>query len=399
MAIEIAVKFIDNLDQARSEIMAVGSDPAGWQRMVPKAVHRIIKLSGVNPTQANIIKQEILARGGEAAVARGIVNHTVETTDVLMMATLKQYRTFIEKLKMQPFGLAQLADQIKEALDNLEGLKARLLNCRGRVLELGRRTLVMGILNATPDSFSDGGRYQDPAAALEHAQRMVEDGADIIDLGGISTRPGHTEVSEDEEMRRVLPVLEKLAPSIPVPISVDTWRAGVARQALEAGAHIINDQWALRGDPDLAAVVAQYQVPVMLMHNGQGTHYRDLMTEITAFLREGIETAVRAGLARENIMIDPGIGFAKTYEQNLEVLRRLKELTVLGCPILLGTSRKSVIARTLNLPVDQRVEGTGATVALGIACGADIVRVHDVKEMVRVARMSDAILRRNLHEG
>ncbi len=399
MAIEIAVKFIDNLDQARSEIMAVGSDPAGWQRMVPKAVHRIIKLSGVNPTQANIIKQEILARGGEAAVARGIVNHTVETTDVLMMATLKQYRTFIEKLKMQPFGLAQLADQIKEALDNLEGLKARLLNCRGRVLELGRRTLVMGILNATPDSFSDGGRYQDPAAALEHAQRMVEDGADIIDLGGISTRPGHTEVSEDEEMRRVLPVLEKLAPSIPVPISVDTWRAGVARQALEAGAHIINDQWALRGDPDLAAVVAQYQVPVMLMHNGQGTHYRDLMTEITAFLREGIETAVRAGLARENIMIDPGIGFAKTYEQNLEVLRRLKELTVLGCPILLGTSRKSVIARTLNLPLDQRVEGTGATVALGIACGADIVRVHDVKEMVRVARMSDAILRRNLHEG
>ncbi|MCL4439918.1 MAG: dihydropteroate synthase [Firmicutes bacterium] len=399
MAIEIAVKFIDNLDQARSEIMAVGSDPAGWQRMVPKAVHRIIKLSGVNPTQANIIKQEILARGGEAAVARGIVNHTVETTDVLMMATLKQYRTFIEKLKMQPFGLAQLADRIKEALDNLEGLKARRLNCRGRVLELGRRTLVMGILNATPDSFSDGGRYQDPAAALEHAQRMVEDGADIIDLGGISTRPGHTEVSEDEEMRRVLPVLEKLAPSISVPISVDTWRAGVARQALEAGAHIINDQWALRGDPDLAAVVAQYQVPVMLMHNGQGTHYRDLMTEITAFLREGIETAVRAGLARENIMIDPGIGFAKTYEQNLEVLRRLKELTILGCPILLGTSRKSVIARTLNLPVDQRVEGTGATVALGIACGADIVRVHDVKEMVRVARMSDAILRGNLHEG
>lgn len=399
MAIEIAVKFIDNLDQARSEIMAVGSDLAGWQRMVPKAVHRIIKLSGVNPTQANIIKQEILARGGEAAVARGIVNHTVETTDVLMMATLKQYRTFIEKLKMQPFGLAQLADRIKEALDNLEGLKARRLNCRGRVLELGRRTLVMGILNATPDSFSDGGRYQDPAAALEHAQRMVEDGADIIDLGGISTRPGHTEVSEDEEMRRVLPVLEKLAPSISVPISVDTWRAGVARQALEAGAHIINDQWALRGDPDLAAVVAQYQVPVMLMHNGQGTHYRDLMTEITAFLREGIETAVRAGLARENIMIDPGIGFAKTYEQNLEVLRRLKELTILGCPILLGTSRKSVIARTLNLPVDQRVEGTGATVALGIACGADIVRVHDVKEMVRVARMSDAILRGNLHEG
>ena len=399
MPIEIGVKYIDTMEQARREIQAVGSDPGGWPKMAPKAVHRVLKLSGMSPTQANIIKQELLARGGDAAVARGVINHSVETTDMLLMATLHQYRGFIEKLKMQPFGLAKLATRIEAALANLAGLRIRRLNCRGLELELGRRTLVMGILNTTPDSFSDGGRYLDPAAAVEHALQIVEDGADIIDLGGISTRPGHIEVSIEEEQRRVLPVLDKLLQSVNVPISVDTWRAAVAREALERGAHIINDQWALRADQGLAQVVAEYQAPVMLMHNGQDTEYQDVMLELTAFLRRSIEIAQQAGITQENIIVDPGIGFAKTYEQNLEVLRRLKELTVLGCPILLGTSRKSVIAKTLHLPVDQRLEGTGATVALGIASGADIVRVHDVKEIVRVARMSDAILRGAEHEG
>lgn len=394
MTIEIGVKYIDNLEQAKFEIKKVGSDAGGWQRMAPKAVHKVLKLSGLTATQANIIKQEMLARGGDAAVARGVVNHSVESSDVLLFATLGQYRSFLDKLKMQPFGLAKLAQRIGEVLNNLAGEKGRVMNCRGKQLEFGRRTLVMGILNVTPDSFSDGGRYCDPEAALEQAHSMVEAGADIIDLGGVSTRPGYTEISEAEEIERILPVLKKITTAINVPISVDTWRAKVARVALEEGCHIINDQWALRGDPQLAAVVASYQVPLILMHNGQSTEYRDMMAEITTFLRQSLEMAIAAGISREQLIIDPGIGFAKTYEQNLEVLRRLKELTVLGCPLLLGTSRKSVIAKTLNLPVDQRVEGTAATVALGIASGADIVRVHDVKEIVRVARMSDAILRR-----
>jgi len=399
VSIEVNVRFIENLEQARAEINAIGCDPAGCRIMAPKAVHRVLKLSGVSPTQANIIKQEILARGGEAALTRGTVNHTVETTDVILMATIKQYRSLIDKLKMQPFGLKKLAPKIEAALANLEGPPNRILNCRGKELVLGRRTLVMGILNATPDSFSDGGKYLEPAAALEQAHRMVEDGADIIDLGGVSTRPGHTEVSEDEEMRRILPVLEKLLAEITVPISVDTWRARVAGEALAMGAHIINDQWALRGDAALAEVVAAYRAPIIIMHNGNATLYRDMMAEIVGFLRQGIEIAAQAGLPGEYIIVDPGIGFAKTYAQNLEVLRRIKELTVLGCPVLLGTSRKSVIARTLNLPVHDRVEGTGATVALGIANGADIIRVHDVKEMVRVARMSDAIVRGMPGEG
>ena len=397
--IEIGVKYIDTPEQAYAEMQRVGADPGGVARMVPKAVYKVLKLSGLTPTQANIIKQEMLARGGDAAVARGVINHSVDTTDLLLLGTLNQYRGFIKKLKMQPFGLAKLAERLEAALANLTGLPSRPLHCRGLALELGRRTLVMGILNTTPDSFSDGGRYLEPAAALEHALQMVEDGADIIDLGGISTRPGHSEVSVEEEQRRILPVLDKLVQGVKVPISIDTWRAAVAREALDRGAHIINDQWALRGDPELAQVVAQYQAPIMLMHNGQDTEYRDVMLELTAFLRQSMEMAQQAGIPRENIIVDPGIGFAKTYEQNLEVLRRLKELTVLGCPILLGTSRKSVIAKTLQLPVDQRLEGTAATVALGIAAGADIVRVHDVKEIVRVARMTDAILRGPQHEG
>lgn len=399
MGIEITIKFINNLDQAREEINAVGSDELGAKLMAPKAVHRVIKLTGLNPKQANIVKQEMLAKGGDAAVARGVVNHSVETTDVLLMGTVKQYRAFVGKLRMQPFGLAKLAPRIAEVLKNLEGKGSRILHCRGRELEIGPRTLVMGILNATPDSFSDGGRYMDPAAALEQAHRMVEDGADIIDLGGVSTRPGHLEVSREEELRRVIPVLGKLLQEITVPISVDTWRAGVAKEALETGAHIINDQWSLRGDRDLAGVVAQYGAPLILMYNGSQPINGDIMLETLNFLRQGIELAIEAGVARENLIVDPGIGFNKSYEQNLEVLRSVKELATLGCPILLGTSRKSVIAKTLHLPVDQRVEGTGATVALGIAGGADIVRVHDVKEMVRVARMTDAIVRGDLCGG
>jgi dihydropteroate synthase len=385
---------VKNRAQALQEIAAVGADRIGCRLMAPKAVHRVLKISGLTPVQANVLKQEMLARGGEVAVARGVVEHAVEKTDVLLMGTLKQFDALLAKLKMQPFGLSALAEEIRRVLQNLEGRPVRRLDCRGRELVLGERTLVMGILNVTPDSFSDGGRFYDPGRALEHAHRMVEDGADIIDLGGESTRPGYTPVTVEEEMRRVIPVLERLVQEIPVPISVDTTKAAVAREALEIGAHIINDQWSLRADPEMAAVVARYDVPVIFMHNQEGTEYRDLMGDIIRFFRESIALALEAGINLEKIIIDPGIGFGKTVEQNLEVMSRLSELACLGLPVLLGTSRKSMIGKTLNLPADQRMEGTAATVAIGIAAGVDIVRVHDVKEMVRVARMTDAMVRR-----
>jgi len=386
---------IDSRKQAFQEIALIGADAAGAGLMAPKAVHRVLKVYGLSPKQANILKQEMLSKGGEAAVARGVVDSTVEKTDVLLMGTLRQYRDLNKKLRGQPFGLRRLAEAIQNVLNNLEERPYRVLNCRGRELVVGERTLIMGILNVTPDSFSDGGLWFDPARAVEKAHKLVADGADIIDLGGESTRPGHTPVGAGEELRRVMPVLEVLAREFDAPVSVDTYKAEVARQALEAGASIINDQWALRADPGMAGVIARYGAPVVLMHNQQGTQYRDLMGDIICCLEESISLARSAGVPGHNIIVDPGIGFGKTLEQNLEVMQRLAELKTLGQPILLGTSRKSMIGKTLDLPIDQRVEGTAATVALGIAYGADIVRVHDVKEMARVAEMTDAMLGRS----
>lgn len=257
----------------------------------------------------------------------------------------------------------------------------------------GSRTYVMGILNVTPDSFSDGGKFNQLERALSHARQMVADGADIIDIGGESTRPGHTPVPAEVEMERILPVIERVAKEIPVPISVDTYKAEVAKEAVKAGAHIVNDIWGLKGDADMAKVCASLGVPVILMHNREVPLREHVMEGWLKETRECVQLARAAGIADENIIVDPGVGFGKTYEQNLMLLRELHRFRELGYPLLLGTSRKSVIGLTLDLPVTERVEGTAATVALGIAAGADIVRVHDVKEMVRVARMCDAILR------
>ncbi len=382
-----------NRDQAAREIAGLGADEVGTRRMAPKAVHRVLKISGLSPKQANIIKQEMLGKGGDAAVARGVIDCSADKSDVLVMGTVKQIEAMAAKLKMQPFGLPAIADQIREVIYALEGRRPFHLDCRGKTLPVGFRTLVMGILNVTPDSFSDGGRFYDPGRAVDHALRMQEEGADIIDLGGESTRPGHRPVDAEEELKRVVPVLSRLVRELDVPVSVDTTKAVVAARALEEGAGIINDQWALRGDPGMAGVVARYDAPLIMMHNRHGTEYRDLMGEMVDYFRESLALAREAGIDEGKVIIDPGIGFGKTLEQNLEVMRRLKELDCLGRPVLLGTSRKSMIGKTLDLPVDQRVEGTAATVALGIAGGVDIVRVHDVREMVRVARMTDAVVR------
>ncbi|OPY56708.1 MAG: Dihydropteroate synthase [Pelotomaculum sp. PtaU1.Bin035] len=393
MAIRVYGIEVDNKEQALRMLASVGADQAGRGWMAPKMVHRLVMLEGVRPKQANIIKQEMLGKGGEAAVARGVIDCSVSETRVLLMGTLKQYEAFLAKLRLQPFGLADLAGRIRDVLAAREGLPPNDLDCRGKTIRIGERTLVMGILNVTPDSFSDGGRFTECGMAVERAKQMVAEGADIIDLGGESTRPGYTPVGEEEEIARVIPVLEELVKEIPVPISVDTTKALVARYALEAGAHIINDQWALRADPAMPGLIAEYGVPLVLMHNQKGTEYNDLTGDLIAYFQESVNIALAAGVSREKIIIDPGIGFGKTVSRNLEALRRLRELRCLGLPVMIGTSRKSTIGKVLDLPADQRVEGTAATVAVGIANGADIVRVHDVKEMVRVARMADAIVR------
>ena len=269
--------------------------------------------------------------------------------------------------------------------------------CGNTVFRWGEKTYIMGICNLSPDSFSGDGLGTDIEATLAQARRMVAEGADIIDVGGESTRPGMEPQSIDdidEELRLVIPAIERLASEIKVPISIDTYKYGVASRALKAGAVMLNDIWALQRDPRLAQLAAEQNVPIILMSNQREAPVDGIMPAIIADLGRAIRQATDARVPEHNIIVDPGIGFGKSLEQNLEIIRRLAELRTLGKPILLGSSRKSMIGLVLDLPTDQRLEGSAATVALGIAGGADIIRVHDVKQMVRVCRMSDAIIRR-----
>ena len=266
-----------------------------------------------------------------------------------------------------------------------------------RLFSWGERTWVMGILNVTPDSFSGDGLLAtaDPAAAaLERGRRMVADGADILDIGGESTRPGHDRVADDAEIARVGPIVAALRSALPAtPLSIDTTKVAVAAAALDAGADLINDVWGVSPDDDLLRLAADRGVPIVLMHNRAEAGYANLIAEVVADLEDAIERAVRAGVERDAILVDPGFGFGKTAEHNLELLRGLGDLRALGRPILLGTSRKSTLGKVLDLPPDERVEATLVTTALGIAAGVDLVRVHDVRENVRAARMTDAIVR------
>ena len=268
----------------------------------------------------------------------------------------------------------------------------------GSTFEWGSRTYVMGVINATPDSFSGDGVGSNVEAALAQARLFEQEGADIIDVGGESTRPpsiyaGSEPVTADRELERVLPTIRAITQETDVPVSIDTYKAEVARQAVAAGASMINDVWALRRDAEMARTAAELGVPVVLMHNQDHTEYDDVVPDVIARLSRLADRAVEAGVRRDGIVLDPGMGFGKTAQHNLEILRRLGEFRATGLPLLVGMSRKSTIGYVLDLPVEERLEGTAATVALSIAGGADIVRVHDVREMVRVARMSDAVVR------
>ena len=263
----------------------------------------------------------------------------------------------------------------------------------GEPLAWGRRTYVMGIINVTPDSFSGDGLGSDVPAIVDQALRFQEEGADFLDVGAESTRPGHQPIEAREELRRLIPALEAIASTVALPISVDTYKAPVARQALNAGATIINDIWGLKADPPLAALAADAGAGIILMHNQHNREYQSVLEDVTASLASSASAAQAAGVPAANIILDPGIGFGKTPDHNLEVLRGLAGIRALGFPVLVGTSRKSTIGLVLDLPVEDRLEGTAATVALSIANGADIVRVHDVREMTRVCRMTDAIVR------
>jgi dihydropteroate synthase len=381
-------------DEVIAELAARGSDHAVVDVVVARGLSRAMLVGPLTLDQAQAVRQAAKEAGALAVLAKPAGRADPTQADVIVMGGMEQLAATAAKAG------GEVGARMEAARMGFAAPAQRVLRCRGRETALGERTLVMGIVNVTPDSFSGDGLGSDTEAAIARGVQMAADGADMLDIGGESTRPGSEPVSEEDELRRVLPVIERLTRQVQVPISIDTYKSGVARAALDAGAAMVNDISGLHSDPELARVAAEAGAAVVIMHI-QGTprdmqkdpKYADVIGEISEYLAEGIARAEAAGLTREQIVVDPGIGFGKTLEHNLEILRRLREFRNLGCPVLVGTSRKSMIGKILDLPADQRVEGTAATVALAIAAGADIVRVHDVKEMVRVVRVADAIVR------
>lgn len=397
---EPRILFLTSAREVKAELERIGTDPYGIEAMAPKAAHFNVLLEKLECRAANILKQEMLSIGGDVAVARGSVSCTVDSTDALIMGTRKQVSALADKLSAQPFGLKEISKNIKTALANLEK-ETFCLRTPRREIAIGGRTLIMGILNVTPDSFSDGGRYSQPEKAVERALRMEDEGADILDIGGESTRPGSGRVPGEEELARVIPVLDKLSGRISIPVSIDTMKAEVARQAVRAGAEIINDVSALGFDPEMTRTAAGLGTPVVLMHMRgeprtmqQGDlSYVSLPGEIISFLRERVRCAVEGGIDPDNIIVDPGFGFGKSLEDNLRLLKLLREFRILGKPLLIGVSRKAFTGRVTGAEDSARLEGGAAAVTAAVLNGANIIRVHDVGFMKKTAMMADAILR------
>ncbi|MBN1363920.1 MAG: dihydropteroate synthase [Syntrophaceae bacterium] len=390
---------IKSPEEAVAIFRKIGVDSYGIVAMAEKASNFNILLEKQPCKIANIIKQEMLSLGGDAAVARGSVACSVPATDVLIMGTLKQIFSLVAKMEKQPFGLDIIARHIAETLKSISRSEFVFRTSRRNIV-LGGKTKIMGILNVTPDSFSDGGIFYSQEKAVEHGLRMAEEGADIIDIGGESTRPGSASVPVEVELKRVIPVIKGLVKKIKTPVSIDTKKAKVAREAVDAGAEIINDISALNGDKDMAKTVKEKRAALVLMHM-KGTpinmqkgdlSYNDLMGEIIVYLKKSMEKARKAGVSKDSIAVDPGIGFGKTPEDNYRIIKNLSELKVLNMPIMVGTSRKSFIGKITGEEPRERLEGTAATVAAAIMNGCNIIRVHDVAAMKKVAAVTDAIV-------
>lgn len=386
-----------NRADLEQELARIGADPLCWPIFEAKSRVIAVKIDGLSTAGANILKQTMLACGGDCAVNRAIVSGRVRHTDAALFVTMRQLRMLLDRLTSQPECVARLVPELVELSGRLL-FPVRAIKLGRKTLNLGARTYVMGILNVTPDSFSDGGRFLDPAAALDHAVAMAAEGADFIDIGAESTRPGSRPVSAKEQLARLLPVLRKVKKRIKTPVSIDTTSAAVAQAALHEGADIVNDVSALGGDRKMATVVARAGVPCILMHMQgkprtmqRNPEYSDLMAEVTAYLAAALKRAEEAGIERTRLLVDPGIGFGKTVAHNLEILRRLRELESLGAPVVVGPSRKRFIGEATDAPPGERLEGTIAACVLAAANGANVLRVHDVRPVVKALKLADAV--------
>ncbi len=396
-------RVIRSEEEGRKELRKIGVHEDAIEIMLPKLFHSNIKLKSVSPQDAIILKQEMLALGGDVAISAKALPPYAEEADVLLIGSKKQIRKLAEKLKKQYSRLKNIGEEIIQIINNLE--KMPEIKIGNKNFEFGKRTYIMGILNVTPDSYFDGGKYFEFEKAVERAKQMEKERADIIDVGGESTRPFSEPVDEEEEMRRVLPVIEEIKSEIKIPISIDTYKPKVAEKAIEKGADMINDIFALRNE-GMTEVVKEYDVPVCIMHM-KGTpknmqvkpYYDDVVEEIFYFLKERIEFAVSKGIDESKIIIDPGIGFGKRtgkdIEDNCEIIFRLYELKSLGKPILVGISRKTFIGNILQAGVEERLEGSLGAEAIAVANGADIIRCHDILATKRMAMVVDEIVRKD----
>ena len=385
----------DNRQALTRFMQEIKVDPYGIKIMVPKGMAFLVKMNALSNISANILKQEMLSLGADAAIAKDALTGKVKKTDCLLMGNLAQLLRLNEKLKKQPFGLNRLAQELSLALANYQNNKFTI-KLGIYSLNFSRRPYIMGIVNLTPDSFSADGLLDTPYA-IDFIEKMVRDGADIIDIGGESSRPGRKPVSIAEELSRTIPIIKKAANKIKVPISIDTYKPEVAQQALDNGAVMINDISGLR-NPKMRKVVARYKAAVVIMHMKgnpctmqKNPVYRSLVDEIIVYLDTSIKLALEAGIAKDKIMVDPGIGFGKTVRHNLEIIKRLKEFKILGFPILIGPSRKSFIGKILNLEPKERIFGTVPACVLALENGANMVRVHDVKEVKQAITIAEAI--------
>ncbi|MEM1513658.1 MAG: dihydropteroate synthase [Candidatus Thermoplasmatota archaeon] len=390
------IRVIKNKKEAEKEMKRIGVENEAIKIMLPKFFHLNIKLKDVAPQDALIIKQEMLSLGGDAAISKNALPPYAEKTDVLITGSEKQISILLKKLKKQYRRLNEISEEIEEII------KERKIRIKigKKNFHIGKRTYIVGILNVTPDSFYNGGKYFDYEKAIERARQIEKEGADIIDVGGASTRPFASEVDAKEEMKRVLPVIEGIKSEIRIPISIDTYKPEVAEKAIEKGADMINDVFALR-KKGMAEIIAAHDLPVCIMHmkgepkNMQiAPYYEDVVEEIFYFLKERIDFAVKKGI--EKIIVDPGIGFGKRtggIEDNCEIIARLYELKNLKKPLLIGISRKTFIGNITRTPPEERLSGSLGAEAIAIANGADFIRCHDVIQTKRMAMVVDRIVR------
>lgn len=373
----------------RSLLEKLGCEERGVEIMAPKAEHKLVYAKGLDPRAANIVKQEFLAAGGEVAVSWEALNISEKSSEIIMMGTVTQYRRVLKKLKEQPFDLNILAEEVESAIHNYD--EPPCLPWRSKETE------IMGILNVTPDSFHDGGRFDTKKQAVNRALEMIDEGADIIDIGGESTRPGSERISTREEKERVVPVIKEISDLADVPISIDTYKPEVAEAAVNAGADIVNDVFGLR-TKGMSEKISELDVPVIIMHM-QGRPktmqkdptYEDVITDISSFFLERVEAAVEAGIDSDKIILDPGIGFGKKLKHNLEILCRLEEFNSLGFPILLGVSRKSFLGDILNKPSEKRLFGSLAVASLAVEKNVRVLRVHDISQTLDIIKTVNSI--------